>query len=56
MKKHTKKLPREKYLAHAVRGFYLDFQRLRHNDPFSMKALKLGKFIEGWQCNCCTSG
>ena len=39
----TKKLPRERYLARAVREFYPDLQELKHDDPFLMKALKLGK-------------
>ena len=43
MKKHTKKLPREGYLARAVREYYPDLQGLKHDDPILVKAVKLGK-------------
>ena len=43
MKKHTKKLPREGYLARAVREYYPDLQGLKHGDPILVKAVKLGK-------------
>ena len=43
LKKHTKKLPREGYLAKAVREFFPDLKNLKHNDPSLERALKLGK-------------
>ena len=43
IKKHTNKLPREGYLAHAVRAYYPDLQGLKHDHPVLVKALKLGK-------------
>ena len=43
MKKHTKKLPREGYLARAVREYYPDLQGPKHDDPILVKAVKLGK-------------
>ena len=45
-KKHTAKLPREGYLARAVREYYSDLfrlLRLKNDDPVIKKAVKLGK-------------
>ena len=43
LKKHTKKLPREGYLACVVREYYPDLQGLKHDDPILVKTVKLGK-------------
>ena len=42
-KKHTAKLPREGYLARAVREYYSDLNGLKNDDPVMKKAVKLGK-------------
>ena len=42
-KKHTTKLPREGYLARAVREYYTDLNGLKNDDPVMDKAVKLGK-------------
>ena len=42
-RKHTKMLPKEGYIARAVRAYYPDLQDLKHNDPILEKAVKLGK-------------
>ena len=33
MRKHTKQIPREGYIARAVRDFYPDLRNVKHNDP-----------------------
>ena len=43
MKKHTKPIPREGYIACAVREFYPDLRNVKHNDPSLQAAVKLGK-------------
>ena len=43
MKKHTKPIPREGYIARAVRDFYPDLRNVKHNDPNLQAAVKLGK-------------
>ena len=43
MKKHTKPVPREGYIARAVRDFYPDLRNVKHNDPNLQAAVKLGK-------------
>ena len=42
-KKHTAKLPREEYLARAVREYYSDLNGLKNDDHGMKKAVKLGK-------------
>ena len=43
MKKHTKPIPREGYIARAVRGFYPDLRNVEHDDPNLQAVVKLGK-------------
>ena len=43
MKKHTKPIPGEGYIAPAVRDFYPDLRNVKHNDPNLQAAVKLGK-------------
>lgn len=43
MKKHTKPVPREGYIARAVRDFYPDLRNVKHDDPNLQAAVKLGK-------------
>ena len=43
MKKHTKPIPRQRYIARAVRDFYPDLRNVKHNDPNLQAAVKLGK-------------
>ena len=43
MKKHTKPILREGYIARAVRDFYPDLRNVKHNDPNLQAAVKLGK-------------
>ena len=39
LKRHTEKLPKEEYMARAVREFYLDLKDVKHNDPHLSNAL-----------------
>ena len=41
--KDTTKLPREGYIAGAVRGYYKDLKGLKNDDSVMKKAVKLGK-------------
>ena len=43
MKKHTKPILREGYIARAVRDFYLDLRNVEHDDPNLQAVVKLGK-------------
>ena len=43
MRKHTKKTPREGFIAWAVREFFDDLKDLKHDDPKFTAAVKLGK-------------
>ena len=43
MKKHTQNLPREGYVARAVREYFPDIRSLKSTDPVLIKAVKLGK-------------
>ena len=43
MKKHTKPIPREGYIARAVRDFYPDLRNVEHDDPNLQAVVKLGK-------------
>ena len=43
LKQHTEKLPKEGYMARAVREIYSDLKDVKHNDPDLSNALKLGK-------------
>ena len=43
MKKHTKPIPREGYIACTVRDFYPDLRNIKHNDPNLQAAAKLGR-------------
>ena len=52
-KKDTKTVSREGYVTKAVRGFYPDLKKSKHDDPSLKKATKLGKrcldqAIKGW--------
>ena len=43
IKKHTKPIPGEGYIARAVRDFYPDLTNVNYNDPNLQAAVKLGK-------------
>ena len=43
MRKHTKKTPREGFIARAVREFYDDLKDVKHDNPKFTAAVKLGK-------------
>ena len=43
LKRHTEKLPKEGYMARAVREFFSYLKDVNHNDPELSNALKLGK-------------
>ena len=43
MKKHTKPITREGYIARAVSDFYPDLRNVKHNDPNLQAAVNLGK-------------
>ena len=43
IKWHTKSIPREGYIARAVRDFYPDLRNVKHNDPNLQAVVKLGK-------------
>lgn len=42
-KKHANRQPHQGFLARAVREFYPDLKKLKHDDPQFAKALKFGK-------------
>ena len=44
LKRHTEKLPKEGYMARAVREFYSDLKDKKHNDHDLSNSLKLGKW------------
>ena len=43
LKQHTEKLPKEGYMAMAVREFYSDLKDVKHNNPDLSNALKFRK-------------